>query len=180
MLHFIHGQQELSSYWDGRPFGHNRHGSKNGELLCPFPWGQLGPHLTQCRLGLGLPPYMKWHLNPSGRLAATDMGQKLGVVPLLGELDSHLTQCGLGRSLSPYQLASWYRANRFSQRGRSLYAIACPSVCLSSIVCLTLVGPTQAVEFSAIFLRHLVPWPSVDTTENFTEIVPGEALRRRS
>jgi len=35
---------------------------------------------------------MKWHLDPSGRLATTDMGQKLGVVPLLGELDSHLTQ----------------------------------------------------------------------------------------
>ena len=26
-------------------------------LLCSFPWGELGPHLTQCRLGRGLPPY---------------------------------------------------------------------------------------------------------------------------
>jgi len=31
---------------------------------------------------------------------------------------------------------------------------------------------------SGIFLRrHLVPWPSADTTENFTQIVPGEPLR---
>jgi len=25
--------------------------------LCPFPWGELGLHPTQCRLGRGLPPY---------------------------------------------------------------------------------------------------------------------------
>ena len=30
------------------------------------------------------------------------------------------------------------------------------------------------LKFSAIFLRHLVPWPSVDIHGNFTEIVPGE------
>jgi len=29
---------------------------------------ELGPHLTQCGLGQGLPPY-KWHLNPSNCLA---------------------------------------------------------------------------------------------------------------
>ena len=35
-----------------------RHGpKKNGELVCSFPCEQLGPHLTQCRLGQGLPPY---------------------------------------------------------------------------------------------------------------------------
>jgi len=26
-------------------------------LLCPFPWGELGPYLTQCHLGQGLPLY---------------------------------------------------------------------------------------------------------------------------
>jgi len=26
-------------------------------LLCPFPWVELGPHLTQRRVGRGLPPY---------------------------------------------------------------------------------------------------------------------------
>ena len=45
-------KQELSSCWDGRPFGHNRHGRKWERLL----WG-LGPHLTQCGLGRCLPLY---------------------------------------------------------------------------------------------------------------------------
>jgi len=26
-------------------------------VLCPFSWGELGPHLTQCRLGQGPPLY---------------------------------------------------------------------------------------------------------------------------
>ena len=45
-------KQELSSSWDGRPFGHNEHGPKVGRGC----WG-LGPHLTQCGLGRGLPLY---------------------------------------------------------------------------------------------------------------------------
>jgi len=28
-------------------------GPKSGRLLYPFPWGELGPHLTQCGLGRG-------------------------------------------------------------------------------------------------------------------------------
>jgi len=31
----------------------------------------------------------------------------------------------------------------------------------------TLVHPTKAVKFSTIFLRHFVPWPSVDTRRKF-------------
>jgi len=31
--------------------------TKNRGLLCKFPWGELGPHLTQCGLGRGLSPY---------------------------------------------------------------------------------------------------------------------------
>jgi len=48
---------------------------------------------------------------------------------------------------------------------RSVFAVAGPSVCRLSSVCLSsvrLMRPTQAVEILAIFLRHLVPWPSVD------------------
>jgi len=30
---------------------------KEGGLLCPFMCGELGPHVTQCGLGRGLPPY---------------------------------------------------------------------------------------------------------------------------
>jgi len=50
-------KQELSSSWDGRPYGHNIHGPKKwGGLLCPFPWeDNVGRQcLTQCRLGRGL------------------------------------------------------------------------------------------------------------------------------
>jgi len=32
-------------------------GLKRKGLLCPFPWGELGPHLTQCGVDRGLPPY---------------------------------------------------------------------------------------------------------------------------
>jgi len=38
-------------------------------LLCPFPWGELGPHLTHCGLGTA--------------------------APFQGGSWSHLTECGL-------------------------------------------------------------------------------------
>jgi len=37
LFHFRRGsmlKQVLSSSWDGRPFGHNRHGPKRGEGCC--------------------------------------------------------------------------------------------------------------------------------------------------
>jgi len=40
-------KQELSSCWDGRSFGHNRHGPKSwGGGCCDLFRGELGPHLT--------------------------------------------------------------------------------------------------------------------------------------
>jgi len=40
--------------------------------------GDLGPHLTQCGLDWGLPCLRaKWHLDPSSRLATTDIGRKV-------------------------------------------------------------------------------------------------------
>jgi len=58
-------------------------GPKLEESVPAFFFGaeEMGPHLTQCRLGRGLPPYTKWHFDPSSRLATTDMGRKLGAVP---------------------------------------------------------------------------------------------------
>ena len=47
-LHNKH-KQVLSSSWDGQLFGHKRHRPKIG--------GELGPHLTQCGLSQGQPPY---------------------------------------------------------------------------------------------------------------------------
>jgi len=55
--------QELSSCWDGRPW-QSKVAENWGGLLCPFPWGELGPHLTQCGLG-----WETWHLDPSNLLA---------------------------------------------------------------------------------------------------------------
>jgi len=47
----------------------------------------------------------KWYLDPSSRLATTDMGRKLeGCTPFWEELGPHLQQCDLG--LPPYQVAS--------------------------------------------------------------------------
>ena len=61
----------LSSKWNRQPFGHNRHGPKIGGL-CPF-WGELSPHLTQCGLGRGLPPYQvaSWSIQPFGHNTPT-------------------------------------------------------------------------------------------------------------
>jgi len=53
---------------------HNRHGPKMGEGTAVLG-GELDPHLTQC---LPSDP-TKWHLDPSNRLATTDMGLKLRV-----------------------------------------------------------------------------------------------------
>ena len=41
--------------------------------------------------------------------------------------------------------------------------------CRASVVCLsvTVVHPTQVVKFSAMFVRHLVPWPSLDVHGKF-------------
>jgi len=54
------------------PFGHSRHGPKIGEL-CPFGQAQLGPHLTQCGQGRGLPlcQVSAWSIQPFGRSTQT-------------------------------------------------------------------------------------------------------------
>jgi len=56
----------------------------------------------------------------------------------------------------------------------SLYAIARPSVVCLSRSCTLL----RRLKFSAIFLRHLVPWPPVDIPEYFYRDRPGDSLGR--
>jgi len=83
----------------GRPFGHNRHGPKRGRCA-PFRGGRgLGPHLTQCGWGWGLPAYQVafWSIQPFGH-------NRHG--PKIGELGPHQTQCGQGRGLPPCQVSS--------------------------------------------------------------------------
>jgi len=74
-----------------------------------FPLGpleELGPHLNKVAWAEAY-LHTKWHVNPSRRLATTDMGQKLGAVPLLGELGPHLTNGRPKTALnSPKQLIS--------------------------------------------------------------------------
>ena len=43
--------------------------------LCPFREGSWVPINTQCRVNRGLPPYTKWRLHPSSRLATIDMAE---------------------------------------------------------------------------------------------------------
>ena len=58
----------------------------------------MGPHVNNVAWAEA---YLctKWHLDPTSRLATTDIGPKFGeeAVPLWGgELGPHLTQCGRG------------------------------------------------------------------------------------
>jgi len=67
-INHSHGIHELSSFRDGRPFGHNRHGPKSGGASVPLSVGVAGSHLTQCGMGQGLPPYQvaSWSIQPFG------------------------------------------------------------------------------------------------------------------
>jgi len=51
-----------------QPFGRNGYGPKLGGCA-PLGEGELGPHLTQCGQGRGLPACPVFHLDPSNRLA---------------------------------------------------------------------------------------------------------------
>jgi len=93
--------------WSMQPFGHNRHGPKIGEL-CPLLVELVRIKHNVARAEAYL--HTKWHLDPSSRLATTDIGRKLGAVPPFwrkGELGPHLAQCGMGQGLPPYQVAFW-------------------------------------------------------------------------
>jgi len=71
----------LSSSWDGRPFGDNRYGRKIGGCA---PLRELGPHLTQCGVGRGLPSYqvVAWSIQP---FSHNRHGPKIGGVSLWGQ-----------------------------------------------------------------------------------------------
>jgi len=64
----------FSSSCDGRPFGHSRHGPKIG--VCAPYGGKLDPHVHNVAWAEAY-LRIKWHLDPSSRLATTDMGRKL-------------------------------------------------------------------------------------------------------
>ena len=67
----------------------------------------------------------------------------------------------MGNELS----AGWFKNKWLSLLFSERYAVARPSVvCLSSV---TFVHYTQPVKILALFLRHLVPWPSSDMHRKF-------------
>jgi len=61
--------QELSSCWDGRPFGHNRNGPKIGRGCAPV--FLQGGSWSQSNTMWPGPAYLRveFHLDPSNRLA---------------------------------------------------------------------------------------------------------------
>ena len=59
-------------------------GRKLGAMPPFWGSGEMGPHLTQCRLGRGQ-PCNKWHLDPSSPLTTIGIGQKsVGYAPFRG------------------------------------------------------------------------------------------------
>jgi len=73
--------QKLSSCWDGRPFGHNRHGPKiGGSVPLLGGAGSLStPYVAWAEAYLRTKlPTTKWHLDPSSLLAIIGIGRKLG------------------------------------------------------------------------------------------------------
>jgi len=96
------------------------------------------------------------------QVAVKDTGRKLFGSDVGPFLWTGVTQKGR------HFITSCFLAN-VNLHSRSLYAIARPSVvCLP--VCrlsVTLVCPTQSVQILGMFLRHLVPWPSVDIHGKF-------------
>jgi len=52
-----HTTAQQLSRWATVLHGHNRHGPKSAGAAVPISVGELDLHLTQCRLGRGLPPY---------------------------------------------------------------------------------------------------------------------------
>jgi len=68
---------ELSSCWDGGPFGHNTHGPKSRGVLCPFPCGgEAGSPSNINVVRADAYHHTKWHVDPSNRLATRQTGQR--------------------------------------------------------------------------------------------------------
>jgi len=81
-----------------------------GRKLGAVPlFGELGPHVTQCGVGRGLPPYqvVSWSIQPFGH---NRHGPKIGggLCPFFRGAGSPSSTMWPGRGLPPYQVASWF------------------------------------------------------------------------
>jgi len=98
----------LPTKWHLNPSSHLATTDMGRKLGAPptFLLGELGPHLTQCGLGRGLPPYQVASLSIQP-FSHNRHGPKIGGYALFwGELGPHVTQCSQGRGLPPYQVTS--------------------------------------------------------------------------
>ena len=88
--------------------------------------------------------------------------------------------------LPPHLLLLHYKSRMVFSERKLTFATCCrPSVCRLSSVCLSVVGNARAPysgdsNFRQYFYGVWYPSHPVTSTENFTEIVPGEPLRRGS
>jgi len=73
-------QQELSSCWDGRPFGRHRHRPKIGGCWCSFMrgWEESWAPIEHNEAWAEAYLRSKWHIDPSSRLVTIVMGRKVG------------------------------------------------------------------------------------------------------
>ena len=101
-----------------------------------------------------------------------------------GELRA-IAGIAIGANFNMYFLRQFYwNRVQFLANVNWLYAIARPSVCLSvcrlSVVCNAHAPYSGGSNFLQYFYGICYPSHPLTSTENFTEIVPGEPLRRGS
>jgi len=117
-------RQELSSCWDGRPFGHSRRGPKSGELLCPFPWGAWSPSNTM-------------PLGPRPSTIPSGMPNSCSIQPFGHHTPTLQTDNGHIALNEPFHKRSpkTNKATRYAYRCANLATIS-PQSGLNAIVCL--------------------------------------------
>jgi len=116
----------------------------------------------------------KWHLDPSSRLATTDMGRKLGgAVPIEVELGPHLTQCCPGRGLRSYQVASSsIQPFGHNRHGPKICGGLCPFLGGAGSSSGTLWPGLRPTSTPSGILIHPAVWPQKTWAENWGGCAP--------
>jgi len=130
---------------------------QNLEGDCTIFSARTWPHLTQSRLGRGLPAYQV--ASSSSRLATTDMGGDCGALAE-GHLGPHLTQCGLHRGPLPCHLSSLspFSGDGAGSPSNTKLPGPRPTSTASGILIHPAIWPQQtwAKNWGALPFRHLV------------------------
>ena len=148
-------------------------------------WAKLGPHLTQYGWGRGLPACQvsSWSIQPFGHNTPTSQtGQRSDSIgrTVLQTVAQKQWQCTVMDTCVDKWVACITRERFLANvNSRSLYAVVRPSVCRLS-VCNARVPYSGGWNFRQYFYGVRYLDHPLTSTENFTEIVPGEPLRRGS